>query len=370
MSRLVFPLKPMLRDGFAESDVQRVWRGIQIRPTESARSLSKGRWAMASGAVVALALILALSLWHGRKAVHAPLELAGGGLPSVFEAAPVDSKRQVDLADGSRIALTRGARLDVLANDGVSFLTVLRRGRSTFDVYPGGPRRWVIECGLGTLEVVGTAFTVERTPGRLEVTVAHGVVSVTGENVPGHKRMLGAGERLVVTGSDPDESRVIAPAASPVPAQPRAMPPSSDPQARSEPPAPHPASPPIKNGRADLDDLVRRADAARRAGDLAAATELLERAVTEARGDPRGGIAALTLARLNLGRSPARVASALSTALASGPPRGLEEDLLARLVQARARAGDHEGAQQAAREYQRRFPAGARLEEVKRWAAE
>jgi len=122
--------------------------------------------------------------------------------------------------------------------------------------------------------------------------------------------------------------------------------------------------------RVSLDQLVREADAARRAGDLDTATELLERTVREAGNDPRGALAALTLARLNQNRSPAKVAWALGTALGSGAPRGLEEDLLARLVQARAQSGDRAGAKRAALEYQRRFPSGARLDEVRRWAAE
>jgi transmembrane sensor len=292
-------------------------------------------------------------------------------LPTVLVVAPPEPGRLVGLADGSRMTLVSGTRLDVVANDGNAFFTVLRRGGGTFQVRPGGQRRWVLECGLATIEVVGTEFSLHRAPGRLEVSVARGSVSVLGDNVSERQQLLKAGERLVVTGVDPDRATSHAEAASeavPIPVASRPVAESSPAGSGSAGPATRPNS--HGAARASLDDLVREADVARRAGDLDTATELLERTVREAGSDPRGAIAALTLARLNLNRSPARVAWALSTTLGSGVPRGLEEDLLARLVQARARSGDRAGARRTALEYQRRFPTGARLDEVRRWAAE
>jgi transmembrane sensor len=366
MSRLTFPLRPLLRDGFTEAHVQRVWHGIRNGSAWPSSRRRHARWAWSGAAVAAaVGLVLVFHFWPRYPVARGPLELAGGGLPTVLVVSPPEPGRLVGLADGSRMTLVSGTRLDVVANDGHAFFTVLRRGGGAFQVRPGGQRRWVVECGLATIEVVGTEFSLHRSPGRLEVSVVRGSVSVLGDNVSERQQVLKAGERLVVTGVDPDGAVSHSePAPTPVAPGPaiESSPAASGSAATSTRPSSH--------ARATLDELVREADAARGAGDLDTATVLLERTVREAGSDPRGAIAALTLARLNLNRSPARVVWALNTALGSGVPRGLEEDLLARLVQARARSGDRAGARRTALEYQRRFPTGARLDEVRRWAAE
>ena len=75
---------------------------------------------------------------------------------------------------------------------------MLERGTASFEVRPGGPRRWQIECGLATVEIVGTRFTCARSAGRLHIGVEHGVVLVRGERVPNRARRLAAGESLDV----------------------------------------------------------------------------------------------------------------------------------------------------------------------------
>lgn len=52
----------------------------------------------------------------------------------------------------------------------------MKTAREPF-VQPGGPRRWQVEGGLATIEVVGTA-------GRLRVSVQRGAIVVRGEGVP------------------------------------------------------------------------------------------------------------------------------------------------------------------------------------------
>ena len=175
MSRLAFPLKPMLREGFTEANVQRVWHGIRDGSWRPMRR--GGRWAWSVAAIAALAgVVLVLQFWPRHPVARGPLELAGGGLPTVLVVAPPEPERLVGLADGSRMRLESGTRLDVVANDGNAFFTVLRRGGGTFQVRPGGQRRWVVECGLATIEVLGTEFALRRAPGRLEVSVARGNV--------------------------------------------------------------------------------------------------------------------------------------------------------------------------------------------------
>jgi transmembrane sensor len=119
-----------------------------------------------------------------------------------------------------------------------------------------------------------------------------------------------------------------------------------------------------------VDDLLALADVARLSGHPADAVIPLTRVVTEHAGDPRASLAAFTLGRLELDslRHPALAAAAFERAMALGLPQSLQEDALARLVEARAQAADAPGARSAAEEYERRFPAGKRLDEVRRWA--
>jgi transmembrane sensor len=352
MAKLVGPLKSTLDEGYTEADLQRMWRGVQVRSARRSMGVSQGRW-LVGGASLAVAAAVVVAVFWPRHPTVEPLPLVGGGLPALFESS--GGERRYGLADGSAITLGPGARIEVLSNDGSSFSTVLRRGRATFDVHPGGPRRWTVEGGLATVEVVGTEFTLERGPDRLAVAVSRGVVLVRGERVPDRVQKLVGGSQLVVHG------REAAAPSSPQPVPSAVVTPSAAPSANRGPPSP---------SGSELDRLMQRADRARRAGDPDTACALLEQAVREAGSDPRGSLAALTLARITMARAPERAERALSAVLKAGAARGLEEDVLARLVEARARMGDASGARDLAGDYQQRFPNGAHRAEVERWAAE
>jgi hypothetical protein len=119
-----------------------------------------------------------------------------------------------------------------------------------------------------------------------------------------------------------------------------------------------------------VDQALAAADAARRRGDRAEAAQALEAALTAARpSDKRRGLAALTLARLVLRNDPARAARVLRDAFGA-MPADLVEDALARRVEAEGRSGRRDEAARLADEYERRFPAGQRASEVKRWSGE
>jgi transmembrane sensor len=324
-----------------------------------------------------------------------PLELLSGA---------VAEPRDVKLSDGSRITLEPGAEAEVLENTGRSFVTLLRRGKTHFDVKPGGPRRWSVECSLATIEVVGTAFTVTRTEHRVRVEVRKGTVLVRGERVPERVRRLTAGQHLELSdepapapGPAAPEAEQPAPASPEPPVVPELVTPEAP--APAAPPAPRPAPPPVPSeswraaalrgdhtaayarlgeagvrreaGKArDIETLLALADVARQAGHPRQAAEVLELATREHAGDPRAGLAAFTLGRLELETlgQPARAAKAFAQMIALGEPRGLLEDAQARLVQAHARAGQWELAREAAARYEQLYPEGYRLQDVRRWA--
>jgi transmembrane sensor len=320
--------------------------------------------------VVAIAVGWRGSVGRGTAGSGGALHLASGeAIASGI--AVYRSPGNVAFDDGSRIAIDPGARLEPLDNGARAFGVLLASGRATFDVKPGGPRRWTIECGLFTVEVLGTKFTIERAPHRARIDVERGIVLVRGDHVRDGAQKLTAGQSIEV--EEPprnidrnrapereDASAVVATALTPPIAAPvTALPPP--PAAQGSPSVPSSAS---------VDDLLAAADLARQSGHPGDAVAPLSRVVREHAGDPRAALAAFTLGRLQLDAlsQPAVADDTFGRAIALGLPRSLEADAYARRVEARARAGDAIGAREAASDYQRRFPTGERLDEVRRWA--
>jgi transmembrane sensor len=385
-------LKELLRDPVSEQDIQKAWRGLRARRAQGSAARAS-RWTVGWIAAGALATCLALALvWTSRGVTSEPRELrTETGEPLEVLAAAQAEPRAVRLDDGSRITLEPGAEAQVLENTDRSFVTMLRKGKTRFDVRPGGPRRWSVECSLATIEVVGTAFTVTRTERQVRVEVHKGIVLVRGERVPERVQRLTAGQHLELTEEPP-----------------RAAAPSPEPEPEPEPvqaPAPvAPPPPPVTAPRAqaeswraaaakgdhasayarlgdaglrrearqarDIDTLLMLADVARQSGHPQQAAQLLEQAMREHPKDSRAGLAAFTLGRLELETlgKPARAAQAFARVIALGEPRSLQEDAHARLVQAHARAGAWEEAREAAARYEQLYPQGYRLQDVRRWA--
>jgi transmembrane sensor len=366
------PLHGVLSDRFEEPSVVRMWRGIDQRL--SRRPSRAGYFAIA---VAAAALVGAFAFALNRAPARGPLLLSAGGVPAVLEAE--SGTLPARFADGSRIELSRGSRVEVLRNDARSFVSVLRRGQGTFDVEPGGPRRWVVEAGLASVEVVGTRFSVARSAGRVDVIVERGAVVVRAETLPGGTRRLEAGQRVEVhaaLAAGESAARTAAGPASVSHAAESLPTPLEALELEAAPPQPAASGASLRPSLAarpvaselDVDAHFAAADAARRRGDREAAARYLEIIIERApASDPRRGMAALTLARLTVDAEPARAAGALDESM-SDMPKSLAEDALARLVQAEGRAGRRENARKLAREYSERFPDGHRAEDVKRWA--
>jgi transmembrane sensor len=357
------PLRVHLRDGLDESQVKGMWERIDHTPGRARRP-----WLLLCVAGAALLLLVVGALRNGGEREARQLALLSGKPPTVLGAAegPVASR----FDDGSRVSLSGGARLEVLRNDARSFVTALRRGVATFDVKPGGPRHWIVEAGELSVEVVGTRFRVERQGEATRVSVDHGIVLVRGERVPSGSVRLTAGasfELAAATAARIDEqpsppASTEAAAAQPVDALPSASSVAATPAAGA---AGSPGLPALGDA---VDRALGAADLARRQGDVAGAVSAFDLAWQQAAaGDARRGLAALSLARLLMTGRPAQAALILRSSL-SDMPQALLEDASVRLVEAESRAGNREAAQRAAADYSRRFPAGRRAEEVRRWS--
>lgn len=369
MTELRAPIKKHVEDDVAEADAQRLWMGIvDRRARRHARRRARPLLVLAYAAFAATALWL----WLGRgSAEHTlrPLETAQGGPPR-FRSDERAARTELD--DGSRVELEPRTELDILNNDGRAFVTVLRRGTATFDVRPGGERRWTIETGLGSVEVLGTRFTIRKTERAVRVEVARGVVLVRAQSLPERARRLGAGEQVVLTAEGaaaPATSVTASPSAEvEAPVASRDSDPASDSGARHPVRAPAPAPSTAAVTASSFDELLRQADAARAAGDRDGAIAALRRALRDPAQDARRATAAFSLGKLLLetGR-PAEAADAFATCLRLSPPAALAEDALVRSIEAEARAGRLDRARALASDYERRYPLGRRRGEVQRW---
>lgn len=371
-----------------------MWRGIARRRQQ--RGQARHRRALLGAFLVGVASALCVIglVNHGgvtQRAMYADstLKLRSGEAWSSIDAQ--DTMQSAELGDGSRIELGKG-RLTALENTDRSLVLKLDHGRALFDVHPGGPRRWSIETGLATVEVVGTRFTVTRSATQVVVEVERGVVLVRGDNVADHVQRLVAGDRLVV-----EERRSVAPPALSASDPPTSA--SDPPTSASDPPPDRiktVASPPEWNDlaqkgayseaydklgtrgiaaqveKADLDQLLTLADVARLSGHPADAVGPLQRIVTEHRADARAALAGFTLGRLHLDSlgDPARAAADFRSAIGLRLPSALLEDAHLRWIEAAARAGDPKQAQEAYDRYRSHFSQSSRMSIAERWAHE
>lgn len=360
------PLASLLRDDLDEGRVKAMWQRIDHAPRR------RPAFAVVALVMVGLAALALVASGALRERESERLALVSGAAPAVLIAD--DQPRAPRFEDGSTVSLSRGSRLEVLRNDGRSFVTALRRGDATFDVKPGGSRHWIIEAGELTVEVVGTHFRVVRQSHGTSVDVQRGVVIVRGERVPDGSLRLTAGQRFQLQaagqeGSEPTSAPPLAastPGMEPSAATARGDEPPKAPAGSSSMAAPLPRTPEEAD---QVAQSLHAADLARARRDPAAAAAQFEAAWRAASpGDPRRGLAALSLARLLMTTNPPQAAQVLRSSL-SDMPQALLEDAMARLVEAESRSGNAAAAAHAAQEYQRRFPSGQRAHEVERWSA-
>ncbi len=377
------PLKQLLSEGQPEGRLQRIWLGVAARRSRGRVRLRVGVACATAGAAV----LLALGLWSlvGRSTTQRLASIVESPSSIVGTTAP----RMQSFGSGAAVTVDPGTQLDVLNQSSQEMLLALRHGVARFDIRPGGTRRWQIECGGTTVEVIGTEFVVERDPHRLRVAVARGKVLVRGEGVPDTVQAVEAGSQLVI----PYESRPRSASAAEATVDVGGASSHTDTATLS-----HDAERTVRSdwrraaGRKewqkawgmlgaeglareasksdDVADLLALADVARLSGHPEQATAPLRQVVQSHSGDSRAALAAFSLGKIlldSMGRAP-DAASAFESAVALQLPASLAEDAAVRLVEAYARAQDPVRARAAAANYRTRFPAGRRASEVNRWS--
>jgi transmembrane sensor len=366
-ARLPVPVRRVLDDALDEVALQRAYAGVRARRAANERAESRGSRPVFALLAAAVLVAVGLFFWF-RPRDPGPVALRSGAPFVAIEAslatdaaATDDASTELALDDGSTIALASGAKLVPLENGGQRVLLLLERGEASFEVQPGGPRRWTIECGAATVEVVGTGFTIDRTSASLRVDVRHGVVLVRGDAVPDHVRKLTAGESIEIATSDSRAASDVslrAPASvasAPAPAVTASAAPSARSSAQSPASAWHDLASKGAYGdayallgasgireratAASADELFLLADVARLSGHAGDAVAPLERIVAEHPTDPRAALAAFTLGKLYAG-NPGAAASMFEQSLAMGLPGSLQSDARARWADACRRMND------------------------------
>lgn len=386
------PLATVLRDPVDEASIPRLWRRIEERRAAPGVPLRAMLGWASVGAAIAVVVMLLFGVAPEARVTRVssaagaasagPLVLRSGQPIQPIAVAGGAPQVAVDLSDGSRLTLDAGTRLEPLVATDREVLFRLAQGRTLFDVRPGGPRRWIIEAGIASVEVVGTEFSVDRQTDRVRVEVSRGVVLVRAQTLPdGVARLEARGVLEVRTRETrPAEVALLAPAASTAQA--------ATPRAEPSPPKASPWREAAALGEyaqaygslgadglsretaraASADDLFSLADVARLSGHPAEAVAPLERLVTDYGASPRAALARVTLGRIELDLGePLKASAALERALARGVPAGLQEDVYVRLVEAHVKAGNRGAARAAAAAYARDVPGGRRAPDIARW---
>ncbi len=356
--------------------VRRMWRVIEARQEERQGGL---RWSHALvGALCVLLAIGAFMVWPvpqlGSLTRSGTLTLdTGEPIPQMMEA---DQNVAQRFSDKSSLLATRGAELELLRNTGTAVAFALRSGRVRFDIEPGGPRAWQMICGPVTVDVLGTSFTVDCRPDRLDVDVSRGAVVVRGAPVVQGRRRVEAGSSLTVRfdiETVPPPPR-LPPAAlqPPTPQQP------SDKMAGDRRRTlPHSWRQLAENGSYDEaygtlgpqgvsqtarrshspDELFTLADVARLSGHPGEAVLPLGKIIAQYPTDSRAGLAAYTLGKLYLRQlsDPAAAVDLFEQAERLGLPRALEESAAANRVRALI-SSDDPRARAAAETFLQKYP--------------
>jgi transmembrane sensor len=382
-------LKGVLDARVNEARIHRSWRGVETRlgqPRARPMRIAFGGVVLAAAAAL---LLFVSSSWMRPESTSLALE--GGAAPT--EVIATSTPRELVFEDASRIVLSAASELAPTRNDAAHFDLRLSRGSASFSVTPGGARAWSIDCGLATVQVVGTVFRItHQGDDALEVAVQRGHVRVVHE---GGVRELHAGEsftarrapsaveaqpRIEAVAESPsvDEVLAIAPEADEVEeARERARPMRNLEVAR---PWLHLAQEgDYASSYATLGDdgtsaaaasaspseLLLLSDVARLSGHPSDAVAPLERLLREHARDPNAPLAAIMLGRVyqDVLHRPLDAVNALERARTLGPPSSLEADVESRFALALFDADDPRAAR-IAEQYLAAHPTGPRAAQL------
>ncbi|MBN2529191.1 MAG: FecR domain-containing protein [Deltaproteobacteria bacterium] len=389
-----------IRNAFADKQsplrVHRMWQSIEAACIDT--SPAPSRWCvtvLATGAVVAAALMLAL-IWP--KADVGPLMLQAGApiKNTIVTAQPMRTR----FSDGSFLDTAKGTSLKLVENTSHSVAFSMLQGEAYFNIQPGGPRVWRVNCMGIFVTVVGTAFVCRGQSEQVTLEVKRGAVLVDGKGVEKGPRKLVAGNAITVgpkhvfTKKDKDNNNDND--VNNVDNMNNANE-NGDNAGRSNltaSRAPHAsAAQPVWKIQAeagnyieafdrlgadkvasltaqsnDVDELFQLSDVARRNGHPRDAIGPLETIIRRFPQNARAALASYTLGRLYLEhlKAPVKATEAFKKALSLGLPAALTETAEAKQIRAMLQYNTTEG-KKLASEYLMRYPDGRYRQKVEAW---
>ena len=181
------------------------------RLTIKRRSDRRGRAGV--GVMLAVALV-ATPFVVMRSGVFAPepaavMADAGGAAPQSFRTA-VGQRLTLTLNDGSRVILNTASRLRVRYTKSERQLA-LDEGQAWFEVAKDKARPFLVHAGGQRVEAHGTAFDVRVMPGRTEVMLAEGKVTVDPERSGGAGVAMRPSDLLVASAKGTVVKRIADP---------------------------------------------------------------------------------------------------------------------------------------------------------------
>lgn len=332
-------LRALTKPDWTPDRERAVWRALE-RSAERRRRRNRTLGVVSGVAVAAAALLL---WWPrpGEESVHVAQPALTVAVPLVAPEARVALSPEpppLNFRDGTQVRLHDAASEVVIASaEPGEARVLLRRGGARFDVVPNPARRFVVDVGLVSVEVLGTEFDLVREGDRVQVDVVRGKVAVSW---PGERRVLARGEHGVFPPEVLEDSPV-----SPEP---------PDSPAHTKPSKP------------DVESMLSAADAARRGGHPERALSILRRVLKQHPRDSRAPLAAFTIGRIELDRRQFKAAARQFARVRKMGKNSLAEHALAREIEAWNAAGDPVKARARAEEYLRKHPKGPRTAQAER----
>jgi len=196
-------------DGIADANGPELDQMRRTALTFSSRADSRkwGPFALVASILLVVAATLAVSWVHFGGIADRPT--AAQKMPAPLEyAAQTGRRREVTLADGSRLALDGGTLVRV------AFIREIRavelvHGRASFDVAHDQSRPFRVAAGSRVISVLGTRFDVSLGDAEMRVRLYRGSVSVTKGSDPLRldptaSQRLSPGEELIARRGGPD----------------------------------------------------------------------------------------------------------------------------------------------------------------------
>jgi transmembrane sensor len=166
--------------------------------SSASKAFLSRRWALAAGLAAVVAGSGAWVTWHYRGETY----VSGVG-----------ELRQVSLIDGSSMVLNTATEARVRFSESEREV-LLSRGEAHFEVAKDRARPFVVRSGNLTVTAIGTAFSVRKDGGVVNVTVTEGTVELakaptTFAAAENPRRRVSANQRAIVGAATPVEVRPI-----------------------------------------------------------------------------------------------------------------------------------------------------------------